>query len=186
MATYKLPAFYLPNPGVYVPNYVEWKKAMQHFSPENCLIFIGNDQFEVSNDLKEVKDFKEVYTKVESKRKSVVPTPILDHVEPIYSTPFAIYKIPWVLYRYWSTWKFNKKIQVQPLNSFIPKVNEICYLKAAHDITPKQVSKKASVKAWIYPIIVMSNPLLSVNCEFRSLNFKNSLIHTGRLAVLDH
>ena len=182
MEKYKFPIYFFTNPGVYAPNYVEIKKVLQYFSLDNCLMFIRSNNLTVSNGLIVVEDFQEITDHVQTMMKNKVPAPILRYLEPIYSTPFSIYSIPNILYRYWTAnIPIKKQFQIVPSNQFTFKFSDIYLHDDTIDSTIEQVSKFPSVKAWIYPITVMNTPLFTMNCELKSLNFKASLKYTGTL-----
>ena len=182
MEKYKLPIYFLSNPGVYAPNYVEMKKVLQYFSLDNCLIFIRSNNLTISSGLIVVEDFQGITDHVETMMKKKVPAPILRYLEPIYSTPFSIYDIPKILYTYWTAIiPIDKIFEVVPSNQFTFKLSDIYLHNDAIDSTIEQVSIFPSVKAWIYPITVMNEPLFTMNCELKSLNFKTSLKYTGTL-----
>ena len=178
MEQFTIPRFFIPNPQVYSHNYVQIKKALQFFSIDNCLIFIGSSELGVFDYLKVVKDFKRVRDYMTQKNE--VPIPILDHIEPIHSTSFSIYHIPRILYKYWATKIPNKYFRIAPLNHFLYKASDLYFINERDGI-PEKISDTSFVKTWIYPIIVMNNPLISVKCEFRSQNIKTTFLHSGML-----
>ena len=182
MEQYKCPTFVIPNPRIYSRDYDVMKKALQFFSIYNCLIFLGSSELAVAKDLNIVRNFQKVSNKVHTVTKNVVPVPILDHIEPIYSTPFSIYFMPRILYNYWKASIPNSNLQIFPSNRFLYKASDF-YIIDKTNSTPEQISNISFVKTWIYPVIVMNNPLLSVKCELRSQNFKTSLLYSGIIDI---
>ncbi len=175
MATYSKPIEFLSNPKTYIKNFILVKNILNLFTPTNCLIMIGVNKIPISSVLYTRENFREVNERMEWYQFEV-PLPTLDLIEPIYSTPFTIYKIPSLLLLYWSSGR-SIELHLPSANNFIFNGPNMIPMVLSQD-TPYQVELvNSGMTIWLWPSYIFSHSHLTMQCEIQNMM---SAIHTAQ------
>jgi len=165
------PNDFLPNPVRSQPNYELFQIIMDHLHIENCIISIGSDKVVLSESLKDRKDFQHVEQQLDA---ITFPFPILEYVEPIYSTPFTISAMPYQLQYQVISSKELHDFHLPYFNKFIPDAKYFSQVDHIYKVNPIIHPSSPSVKVWVLPYIINNAPQVHVNCEITSTSVKTT------------
>lgn len=172
------PGNFLPNPRRCYRSFRTLKETLQYFSVENSLIAFGPLNIIISSNLKHLQDFIAVRKDIQVSSISTFFIPILDLIEPIFSTAFSIYEIPSMLFLYWSSPTNEILFHLIPPNKFIPNDAQLS-IKSAYRGELPSLTYEQTVVAWMLPSNVSNVPLVNINCEFRTLMAHHSSTWSG-------
>ena len=165
-----LPADFLPNPRRYLPSFDLVQDTLRRFTVGNCLIFIGTKGVNISSDPSPREDFSYVLPGVLSMDDATtVPLPILDLVEPIYSTPFTIYATPSQFFTYWSPAQGNPELYLATPNVFVPDGTHLIPVPPSNQTSPVQIKNNLTMETWVLPDTrTFYEPKVNLRCELKA------------------
>ena len=168
---------FLNNPVVVRPNYRLFKGIVDFFRIDNCIILIGSNEVLISKNQEKKRNF---FTVQQNFDDFIFP-PILEFVEPVYSTPFTISAIPDKLSKDCFSLKNCHKFQLPQLNELIPEEKYFSKLPYNANSLLESVSYPIhpSVEMWVMPYHIYNSPNVYINCEFRTTNSKKTASWEG-------
>ena len=165
------PADFLPNPRRFVPDYELLQQNLKKFTPFNSLMFLATQSANVSDDLSLREDFGSVDSvPLPPDNSHALPIPELDLMEPIYSTPFTIYTLPYDLAQYFYS-PNDTDPDLYPANSnmFLPNRAHLTPVSPTNQTAPMSTSSNHSVQTWVLPDTQsFDEPKVSVRCELKT------------------